>query len=71
MKVPWRTLEKLGVALIYIFLFLPMGVLVALSFNSAPRGAAWQGFTVSWYLKLLDDRIILEALSNSLQIAGL
>jgi spermidine/putrescine transport system permease protein len=64
-----KFLQKLGVLLIYLFLFLPMGVLVVLSFNSAPRGAAWQGFTTHWYSKLLEDKAILEALSHSLEIA--
>jgi spermidine/putrescine transport system permease protein len=64
-----RLLQKLFVASIYIFLFLPMAVLVTLSFNSAPRGVAWQGFTTTWYSKLLEDQAILEALSHSLEIA--
>jgi spermidine/putrescine transport system permease protein len=64
-----RWLERLGVGAIYVFLFLPMLVLVALSFNSAPRGAAWQGFTTDWYFKLLNNQSILEALARSLEIA--
>jgi spermidine/putrescine transport system permease protein len=63
----WFT--RLGVAAIYIFLFLPMVVLVVLSFNSAARGVAWQGFTTDWYSKLLENEAILEALSHSLEIA--
>ena len=65
-----KHLQRLGVTLIYLFLFLPMGVLVTLSFNAAPRGVAWKGFTTLWYSKLWDDQAILEALSHSLEIAG-
>jgi spermidine/putrescine transport system permease protein len=64
-----RLFQKLFVGSIYVFLFLPMFVLVTLSFNAAPRGVAWQGFTTSWYSKLLEDQAILEALSHSLEIA--
>src|ERR1700677_3201911 len=64
-----KTVQKIFVASIYVFLFLPMFVLVTLSFNSAPRGVAWQGFTTSWYSKLIEDQAILEALSHSLEIA--
>jgi spermidine/putrescine transport system permease protein len=64
-----RIFQKLFVASIYGFLFLPMAVLVILSFNAAPRGVAWQGFTTSWYSKLLEDQAVLEALSHSLEIA--
>ena len=66
-----KHLQRIGVGLIYAFLFLPMGVLVILSFNAAPRGVAWQGFTTAWYSKLLDDQAILEALSHSLEIAAM
>ncbi|MCC6277140.1 MAG: ABC transporter permease [Oligoflexia bacterium] len=64
-----RLLEGLGVFLIYGFLFLPMVVLVTLSFNKAPRGITWEGFTLDWYSKLLNDQGILDALNNSLEIA--
>jgi ABC-type spermidine/putrescine transport system permease subunit II len=64
-----RLFQKLFVGSIYLFLFLPMVVLVVLSFNAAPRGVAWQGFTTGWYQKLWSDRAILEALSHSLEIA--
>jgi len=64
-----KLLSRIGVAAIYIFLFLPMAVLVALSFNSAPRGSAWKGFTFIWYSKLFQNDAIIEALSRSLEIA--
>jgi len=64
-----RIFQKCFVGSIYLFLFLPMVVLVILSFNSASRGVAWQGFTTSWYAKLLHNQAILEALSHSLEIA--
>ena len=64
-----KTLEKIYVALIYLFLFLPMGVLTVLSFNSARRGAKWEGFTLDWYAKLFRDESILEALTRSLEVA--
>jgi spermidine/putrescine transport system permease protein len=64
-----KLLTKLGVLAVYIFLFLPMAVLVILSFNAAHRGVQWQGFTTFWYTKLAQQQPILEALSNSLEIA--
>ncbi len=64
-----RWASGFGVFLIYVFLFLPMVVLVALSFNNASRGTQWQGFTFSWYEKLSENQAILEALSRSLEIA--
>ncbi|HEX4923272.1 MAG TPA: ABC transporter permease, partial [Bdellovibrionales bacterium] len=54
-----------------VFLFLPMAVLVTLSFNSARRGAKWEGFTLDWYSKLFSNEAILEPLLRSLEIAFL
>lgn len=55
---------------LYGFLFIPMIVLLALSFNAAPRGARWEGFTLDWYSKLIDNESILSALVNSIEIAA-
>ncbi len=55
--------------LLYGFLFLPMLVLIIMSFNIADSGAEWLGFTFNWYLKLLDNESILESLYNSFFIA--
>jgi spermidine/putrescine transport system permease protein len=64
-----KWLIRIGVAMVYGFLFLPMVVLVVLSFNAAPRGVTWQGYSIAWYAKLFEDQAILEALSHSLEIA--
>jgi spermidine/putrescine transport system permease protein len=66
-----KFLEGFGAFLVYAFLFLPMVVLVVLSFNTAKHGIAWEGFTLDWYSKLMQDDAILEALSNSIEIAFL
>lgn len=55
-------------ALVYAFLYLPIGVLVALSFNNSRLNAVWQGFTLDWYRVLWHDRLILEAAKNTLII---
>ncbi len=64
-----KAIGGLFVTLVYMFLFLPMVVLVVLSFNTAPRGAVWQGFTFSWYRKLFMNQAILDALATSLEVA--
>lgn len=64
-----KTISLMAVGLVYLFLFLPMAVLVVLSFNSAAHGAKWQGFTFDWYMQLFKNDAILQALSNSLEIA--
>lgn len=53
-------------ALLYLFLYAPIGVVVLQSFNSAKRGAAWQGFTTHWYTTLMESPEKLLAVRNTL-----
>ncbi|MFY0545866.1 ABC transporter permease [Brevibacillus sp. H7] len=56
---------------VLLFLYLPIGVLMLYSFNQSRINAVWSGFTWKWYLSLFDNRQVLEALGNSLTIAGI
>lgn len=56
-------------ALGYLFLYLPICVLVAFSFNTSRFSVQWQQFTFKWYAKLLQDPLILDALYNSIIVA--
>ena len=53
---------------VYLFLYAPLLVLAAFSFNRGRLTAAWEGFTLDWYRKLVDDRQLLQALRNSLAV---
>ncbi|MBN1956427.1 MAG: ABC transporter permease [Anaerolineae bacterium] len=54
----------------YIFLYFPIVVLVVFSFNASRYASAWRGFTLEWYVSLLQDAAIGAALKNSLIVAG-
>ena len=41
--------KKLYVALVVLFLYAPIGVLVAQSFNASRYRGHWTGFTLQWY----------------------
>ncbi|WP_251862326.1 extracellular solute-binding protein [Clostridium sp. Marseille-Q2269] len=62
-------LSKIYAALVYIFLYLPILVLVVFSFNKSKLNATFTGFTLDWYKSLIHNDQILEALKNSLVIA--
>jgi spermidine/putrescine transport system permease protein len=64
-----RSLLAVHTAAVYLFLYLPIGVLVAFSFNSARQTAVWEGFTLAWYGQLLRDERLLSAVRNSLVVA--
>ncbi len=52
-----------------VFLYVPVIILIGLSFNLSPMGVAWKGFSFQWYERLLADPSILDATVNSLIIA--
>ena len=52
------------------FLYLPLFVLVAFSFNASKYGSAWGGFTTDWYAKLFTDRKIMASTWNSAVVAA-
>ncbi len=54
----------------FIFLYAPVVVLIALSFNAGRSSTIWEGFSWSWYGVVLDNPDILRAAKNSL-IVGL
>lgn len=55
----------LGIA----FLYIPIVVLIAYSFNASAIAGVWGGFSTQWYTVLLDDRLLKHAAWLSLQIA--
>lgn len=55
--------------LAYLFLFVPIVVLVAYSFNASRSTVVWSGFTFDWYGEVFTDRGLRQALKVSAIIA--
>ena len=55
--------------LIVLFLYLPIGTLMVLSFNSSKSMTSWQGFSLKWYKEMFTNQELMEALGNTLTIA--
>jgi spermidine/putrescine transport system permease protein len=75
-KAPGNTLFNVGKGLLWInmafcffFLYMPIVVLVAFSFNDSRLAASWQGFTFDWYVSMFNSRAIMTAFRNSLVVA--
>lgn len=66
---PNRWLSAFAVAT-YGFLFAPIVVLIAFSFNDSRRTFVWKGFTLDWYPRLLGNDDLLSALWITLQVAA-
>src|SRR5262245_23689030 len=58
-------------AILYLFLYAPIAVVIVYSFNAARYGSAWKGFTAQWYHVLLENPQVLSAAKNTLLLAGL
>lgn len=68
--MPKRRLGLWAAALAgYAFLYVPLAIVVAYSFNNSRLNAEWVGFTLDWYAKLFHDQDMLVAAGNSLAIA--
>jgi len=61
--------SKLYLFVIYFFLYAPIFVLIAYSFNESKSRSNWTGFTFDWYKKLFTNETIISALGNTLLIA--
>jgi len=64
-----RRILGVWTGLVLIFLYAPIGVMMAYSFNASRLNLRWMGFTVRWYRELWADRPLLTALENSLLVA--
>jgi spermidine/putrescine transport system permease protein len=53
----------------YLFMYLPIVVLVVFSFERSKLAVRWTGFTLDWYKVLFKDEYLGSALSNSLIVA--
>lgn len=66
-------LGRLYMALIFLFLYAPIVVLIVFSFNDTKTmsRSVWSGFTFRWYARLWEDSMIQQAVWNTLLIAVL
>lgn len=63
-----KGLSRLYMALIFIFLYLPIVVLIVLSFNNSKSKVTWGGFTFDWYIKCFQSSTIMSAFATTIQI---
>lgn len=64
-----KKLGKIYMALVLLFLYVPIFVLIVFSFNETKSRSVFSGFTLDWYSKLFHNRIIMDSLMNTIIIA--
>ena len=70
MEKKWKSWVENGyLGLIVLFMYAPIFMLSALSFNAGKSRAHFSGFSLHWYTEMFQDEAIIAALQNTLIIA--
>ena len=69
MKRTNRIGSRLFIGLTFLFLYLPIFLLIVFSFNAGESSAVWQGFSLDWYRALFENRLIMESLYTTLLVS--
>ena len=64
-----KSVYKLFISFIFVFLYSPIVLLIINSFNASKSRVVWGGFTLKWYELLFNDSSILQSLRNTIFIA--
>ncbi|WP_332398421.1 spermidine/putrescine ABC transporter permease PotC [Vibrio metschnikovii] len=64
-----KTVRFSFMSLVYLFLYLPIIVLIVNSFNDNRFGIRWGGFTTKWYHALINNDSLMQAAWHSINIA--
>ena len=60
--------QRIYLAVIFLFLYLPILVLIVLSFNNSKSRVVWGGFTLKWYASCFTGETIMNAFVTTLQV---
>jgi spermidine/putrescine transport system permease protein len=61
--------KRLYIGSIFLFLYVPIFILILYSFNNSKYSLNWSGFTLRWYDKLFQNDELLDAAINSIMVA--
>ncbi len=64
-----KKLKNFYIGLVFLFLYLPIIILVIYSFNTSKMNIIFEGFTLDWYKNLFQNKELLEAFLNTMIIA--
>ncbi len=64
-----RNTSRLWLITVYLFLYLPLTFLILFSFNSTRQDGVFTGFSLRWYIDLMNDSAIVNGFFLSLRVA--
>ncbi|PWV99920.1 ABC-type spermidine/putrescine transport system permease subunit II [Hoeflea marina] len=54
---------------VYLFLYIPIGIILLFSFSAGRSASQFEGFSLQWYGKALSNPFVMDALSTSFTVA--
>ena len=69
MKKQNRAGSRLLIGLTFLFLYAPIVLLIIFSFNAGDSSAVWKGFSLHWYAKLFQNRLIMSSVYTTLLVS--
>ena len=69
MKKNHAVLNRVFMALVFVFLYAPIFLLIIFSFNAGTSNTVWKGFSLDWYAKLFRDRLVMQSVYTTLLVS--
>ena len=64
-----KTASRIYIALVFIFLYAPLAVMILISFNGGESTTVMDGVSMRWYREMLRDSATLQALQNTVVLS--
>jgi ABC-type spermidine/putrescine transport system permease subunit II/spermidine/putrescine-binding protein len=61
--------NRVLMALVFLFLYAPIFILIIFSFNSGASSSVWKGFSLHWYDELFRNRLIMSSVYTTLLVS--
>ena len=58
-----------SLALVFLFLYAPIFILIIFSFNAGNSSSVWKGFSLHWYGELFHNRLIMQSVYTTLLVS--
>ena len=69
MKKKNSAFNRTFTALVFLFLYAPILLLIVFSFNAGESNVVWSGFSLHWYKELFSDRLIMRSVYTTLLVS--
>ena len=61
--------DRVLMALVFLFLYAPIFILIIFSFNAGTSSSVWKGFSLNWYAELFHNRLIMQSVYTTLLVS--